>query len=60
MARSNDFPRITSNSTAALRSKLAWLRARYDDGKVSPAVFAVIREIETSIAWTEHSREVRL
>jgi hypothetical protein len=52
-------PTLTSASTAALRSELAWLRARYDDGKVSPAVFAVIRKIETDISWTEHRREVR-
>ena len=52
-------PRITSNSTAALRSELAWLRARFDDGKVSPAIFTVIREIETSISWTQHREWVR-
>jgi hypothetical protein len=52
-------PRITSGSTTALRDELRWLRARYDHGKVSPAVFAVIRELETSIAWAEHGREVR-
>jgi hypothetical protein len=48
----------TATSTAALRSELEWLRARYDDGKVSPAVYAVIKDIETNIAWAEH-REVR-
>jgi hypothetical protein len=52
-------PILTPASTAALRTELAWLRSRYDDGKVSPAVFAVIREIETAIAWIEHSREAR-
>jgi hypothetical protein len=51
-------PSTTASSTAALRSELEWLRARYDDGKVSPAVFSVIREIETGIAWAEH-RAVR-
>jgi hypothetical protein len=49
----------TTGSTAALRSELAALRARYDDGAISPAVFAVIREIETDISWAEHRREVR-
>jgi hypothetical protein len=53
-----DFP-VTTSSTASLRAELCWLCARYDDVKVSPAVFAVIREIETSIAWTEHRREAR-
>jgi hypothetical protein len=43
----------TATSTAALRAELEWLRARYDDGKVSPAIFAVIRELETTIAWAE-------
>jgi hypothetical protein len=50
---------LTPASTTALRAELEWLRSRYDHDKVSPAVFAVIREIETSIAWTEHRREVR-
>jgi hypothetical protein len=51
-------PSTTASSTAALRSELEWLRARYDDGKVSPGVFTVIKDIETNIAWAEH-REVR-
>jgi hypothetical protein len=59
MSSSNDFSCITGNSTAALRGELRWLRARYDDGKISPAVFAVIREIETAIAWIEHRREAQ-
>jgi hypothetical protein len=41
----------TTSSTAALRAELEWLRSRYDDGTISPAVFAVIREIETTISW---------
>jgi hypothetical protein len=49
----------TTSSTVALRSELPALRARYDDGAITPAIFAVIREIETSIAWIEHSREAR-
>ena len=53
-----DFP-VTTSRTASLRAELCWLCARYDDGMVSPAVFAVIREIETSIAWAEHRREAR-
>jgi hypothetical protein len=50
---------LTATSTACLRDELRWLRTRYDDGKVSPAVFAIIREIEIAIAWAEHRREVR-
>jgi hypothetical protein len=52
-------PSTTSTSTAALlRFELAVLRARYDDGAVSPAVYQIIRQIESDIAWAEH-REVR-
>jgi hypothetical protein len=51
-------PSTTATSTAVLRAELEWLRARYDDGKVSAAVFAVIRRLESDIAWAEH-REVR-
>jgi hypothetical protein len=50
-------PSTTASSTAALRSELAALRARYDDGAVSPAVYQIIRQIESDIAWAEH-REV--
>jgi hypothetical protein len=59
MSVTADFPHITSVSTSALRDEQRWLRARYDDGKISPAVFAVLREIETANAWAEHRREVR-
>jgi hypothetical protein len=51
-------PNLTTTSTAALREKLKWLRSRYDSGTISPAVFAVIREIEITISWAEHC-EVR-
>ena len=50
---------ITRKSTAELRSELAHLRARHDGGAVSPAVYAVIRSLETLIAWTEHQQKVR-
>jgi hypothetical protein len=59
MAIASDLSLITSDSTSALRAELRWLRARYDDGKVSPAVFAVIREIETDISWIEYREWVR-
>jgi hypothetical protein len=52
-------PHLTATSTARLRDELQRLRARYDSGTISPAIFAVIRELETSIAWIEHSREAR-
>ncbi len=49
---------LIPSSTAELRAELAVLRARYDGGAVSPAIYAVIRSIETTIAWAEH-RQVR-
>jgi hypothetical protein len=41
------------------RTELAMLRARYDSGAVHPAVYGVIRTVETNISWREHrGREV--
>jgi hypothetical protein len=48
---------LTATSTARLRDELAWLRSRYDDGAISPAVLVVLRELEVAIAWAEHHRE---
>jgi len=39
------------------RADLALLRARYDSGAVSAAVYAVIKRLECDIAWNEHKRE---
>jgi hypothetical protein len=41
---------------AALRMEWQMLRARYDDGAMSPAIYNVIKELETDIAWLEHRR----
>jgi hypothetical protein len=49
----NSFP----THEQALRAALAWVRGRYDDGAISPAVFSVIRMIETEIAWLAHRGE---
>jgi hypothetical protein len=48
----------TAYPAAVLRRDLAMLRARYDDGAVSTAIYAVIKQIETDISWAEH-RQVR-
>jgi hypothetical protein len=40
-----------------LRTELEWLRAKYDSGAVSDAVFAVVKSIEAEIAWREHARQ---
>jgi hypothetical protein len=53
-ARKAEFP----SHEQALRSALAWIRARHDDGAVSPAVFSVLKVIETEIAWLAHRGEV--
>jgi hypothetical protein len=39
-----------------LRFELEQLRTRYDSGAVSPAVYQVVRELETEIAWAQHRR----
>jgi len=49
-ARKADFP----SHEQALRAALAWVRARHDSGAISPAVFSVIRMIETELAWRQH------
>jgi hypothetical protein len=36
------------------RAELMLLRARYDSGAMSIAIFVVIKAIETDIAWSEH------
>jgi hypothetical protein len=45
---------MTEQAAQFLRSELASLRARYDNGAVSPDVYAIIRELETELAWHEH------
>ena len=48
---------MSDSEIRKLRFELAMLRARYDCGQVSPPIWNVIREIETTIAWAEHHRE---
>jgi hypothetical protein len=38
----------------SLRAELAWLRARYDYGQVSPALYSVIQRLEAELAWKQH------
>ena len=45
-------PETTSYSD--VRTELARLQARYDSGAVPPAVFSVIRKLETELSWLEH------
>jgi hypothetical protein len=41
-------------AAAQLRCELQSRRARYDAGAASPAIYKVIREIETQLAWLAH------
>jgi hypothetical protein len=50
---------LTEKSSRELRTELVHLRARYDNGAVAPALYAVIRSIESDIAWFEHQRVPR-
>ena len=44
----------TVKTAQVIRAELAYLQARYDDGAIPQAVFAVIRELETELGWLEH------
>jgi hypothetical protein len=47
--------RTTARAQARqLRVELVWLRARYDCGAISAAVFTVVKRLECDIAWAEH------
>jgi hypothetical protein len=48
---------MTVDASATLRAELKSLRARYDDGAVSPAVYVVVRNIEADIAWLEYTEQ---
>jgi hypothetical protein len=50
-------PHAADRILAGLRSELMVLRARYDDGAVSPAIYSVIRQLETDVAWLERRHE---
>jgi hypothetical protein len=47
-----------TESPNALRARveLEQLRARYDGGAMSPAVYDVIKLLETKISWSQHHR----
>jgi hypothetical protein len=42
-----------------IRAELTLLRARYDSGAVSQAVFFAIRALEVELAWIAHRRSGR-
>ena len=45
-----------SDKANEFRVQLQMLQARYDESAISPAIYAVIKQIETDIAWAEHAR----
>jgi hypothetical protein len=55
-ARNTKFIGFPSHE-AALRQALEWVRARHDSGAVSPGVSAVLKMIETELAWRQHRGE---
>jgi hypothetical protein len=48
------YPEVQDHDEA-LRAQLAALLARYDC-HLPPYIFAVVRQIETEISWSEHQR----
>ena len=43
-----------SAETAMLRAELMMLKSRYDCYAFSPAIYGVVRNLETEISWIEH------
>ena len=43
-----------SAETAMLRAELLMLKSRYDCYAFSPAIYAVVKNIETEVSWIEH------
>ncbi len=54
-----EFP-TTFSSTSRLRLERLMLLARHDSGAITPAIFKVVRDLETDISWAEHRKAVRL
>jgi hypothetical protein len=47
---------IVPGRSERLQQELAHLRARYDSGAISEAVYAVMKQLEREIAWEEHRK----
>ena len=49
---------MTNSEIADLEARLhderGWLLGKYDSGAVSAAVFSVVKQIETDLAWLQH------
>jgi hypothetical protein len=48
-----------STETAMLRAELLMLKTRYDYYAFSPAIYAVVKSIETEVSWIEQKLWVR-
>jgi hypothetical protein len=49
----------TESSTTMLRAELLMLKTRYDFYAFSPAIYAVVKNIETEVSRIEHKLWVR-
>jgi hypothetical protein len=49
----NSSPRFPTHEKG-LRSALEWIRARHDDGALSPGNFAVLKMLEAELFWLQH------
>ena len=43
-----------TTASQILRGRLEQVRARYEDGAMSPGVYQAVKQIELEIAWSEH------
>jgi hypothetical protein len=43
-----------TTTSQILRGRLEQVKARYDDGAMSPGVYQAVMQIELEIAWNEH------
>ena len=48
-----------STETAMLRTELLMPKSRYACYAFSPAIYAVVRNLEIEIPWIEHGRDAR-
>jgi hypothetical protein len=48
---------MTATKQQRLRAELALLKARYDYGQVSPAVYEVIKQLEVKLSWSQHHHD---
>jgi hypothetical protein len=49
----------TEQPTPDARAQLDALRIRYDTAKMPPAIYEVVKQLETELAWNQHNRRTR-